>query len=52
MDEAMVLVQGKAEAKRPHEVVKERPSVLGWVRKAVRRLTRGKKKDLEIYPLF
>jgi hypothetical protein len=52
MDEAKVMVQGKSDAKRTQEIAKERPSVLGWVRKAVRRLTKGKKKDLEIYPLF
>jgi hypothetical protein len=52
MDEGKVMVEKKADSKRVHQAEKERRSVLGWVRKAVRRLTRRKKKDLEIYPLF
>jgi hypothetical protein len=52
MDEGKVMVENKAQTKRSQAAGKEPRSVLGWVRKAVRRITRRKKKDLEIYPLF
>jgi hypothetical protein len=52
MDECKVIVENKEDAKRLHAGGKEPRSMLGWVRKAVRRITRRKKKDLEIYPLF
>jgi hypothetical protein len=52
MNEGKVVGENKADAKRLHAGGKEPRSLLGWVRKAVRRITRRKKKDLEIYPLF
>jgi hypothetical protein len=54
MDKAKVLVEDNAEAKRQHPAGPERRSLLGWVRKRLRRIMNRKKKnkDIEIYPLF
>jgi hypothetical protein len=54
MDKAKVLVGNDTEAGRPHAAGQGRRSLLGWVRKKLRRIMNRKKrdKDLEIYPLF
>ena len=54
MDKAKVLVGNNGEARRRHAPEPGRRSLLGWVRKKLRRIMNRKKKDkdLEIYPLF
>lgn len=54
MDKAKVLLGTDAEARRQQAAGQERRSLLGWVRKKLRRITNRKKrdKDIEIYPLF
>jgi hypothetical protein len=51
-DKAKVLVENKGETMRLLQAGQVRPSLLGWVRKKLRRIMNRKKKDLEIYPLF
>jgi hypothetical protein len=52
MDESKAVVEHKATAKQLPDPAKPRPSLLGWFRKKLHRITRRKSKELEIYPLF
>ena len=52
MDKAKGLVENKAEVNRSLRAGQERASLLGWVRKKLRRIMNRRRKDLEIYPLF
>jgi hypothetical protein len=54
MDKPKVLVGNGGGAQGAQRAGQGRRSILDWVRKAVRRLTRrrNKDKDIEIYPLF
>jgi hypothetical protein len=52
MDKAKVLVENKGEVNRSLSAGQGRSSLLGWVRKKLRRIMNRRKKDLEIYPLF
>jgi len=54
MDNARALVENHPEAKRLHPAGPEQRSLLGWVRKKLRRIMKRRKKDkdIEIYPLF
>lgn len=54
MDKAKVPVENNGAAKPLPPVGQERRSLLGWVRKKVRRIMRRRKRnnDIEIYPLF
>ena len=54
MEKPKVEVENSGEAKRLQPARPERRSLLGWVRKRVRRIMNRRRKDreLEIYPLF
>jgi hypothetical protein len=54
MDKPKVEVENSGEAKRLQPANPERRSLLGWVRKKVRRIVNRRRKDrvLEIYPLY
>jgi len=52
MEKAKVPAEKSVGAERPLPPGQERSSLLGWVRRKLRRIMNRKKKDLEIYPLW